>query len=50
MKKVLNVVLKISAGLAPMALVLATMTANSTCYFYTYQPKVPKKLMKDEND
>lgn len=45
MKKFFNVIVKLSTGLAPMALMLATMTANSTCYFYTYQPDVPAKLI-----
>lgn len=51
MKKVLNVITKFSAVMAPMALMLATMTANSTCFFYSYQPEVPQKLIKKtEND
>lgn len=44
-------IIKLTSRLAPMALVLATLTANSTCFFYTYQPKVPQKLIKkSEND
>ncbi|MBE5938506.1 MAG: cyclic lactone autoinducer peptide [Lachnospiraceae bacterium] len=33
-------------GLATLALVLATVTANSTCFFYSYQPKIPEKLIR----
>lgn len=44
MKKIMSFVMKASAGLAPMALALATLTANSTCICFTYQPDVPAKL------
>jgi len=37
---------KSSMGLAALALVLATVTANSTCFFYSYQPKIPEKLIR----
>lgn len=37
---------KTSKFAAPLALALAIMTANSTCYFFTYQPDVPKSLDK----
>ncbi len=31
---------------APFALAMAILTANSTCYFFTYQPDTPKCLDK----
>lgn len=37
---------KISKYAAPFALALAIMTANSTCFFFTCQPDVPKSLDK----
>ena len=33
--------------LAPLAMALAVVTVNSTCFFYTYQPEVPEKLKHD---
>lgn len=50
MKKFAEKIVKLSAKLAPLALVLATVTANSTCYFFSYQPDVPKKLMNQNED
>lgn len=43
-----SILVKASGLIAPLALKLATVTANSTCYFYSYQPKVPKKLKKND--
>lgn len=44
--KILNLINKTSKFVAPLALALAIMTANSTCYCFTYQPDVPKSLDK----
>lgn len=38
---------KAAGVVAPLALALAVMTANATCYFFTYQPEVPKSLKKE---
>lgn len=38
--------LKLSSVVAPLALALAVSTANSTCWYYTYQPKAPAGLSK----
>lgn len=42
-----KIVLKFSGMLAPLAMALAVVTVNSTCFFYTYQPEVPAKLKHD---
>lgn len=44
--KLSNLINKTSKFMAPFALALAIMTANSTCYFFSYQPDVPKSLNK----
>lgn len=44
--KLFNLISKTSRLVAPFALALAIMTANSTCYFFSYQPDVPKSLDK----
>lgn len=44
MKSILKCFTKFSAHFAPLALVVATVTANSTCFFFSYQPEVPAKL------
>lgn len=44
--KLSHLINKTSKFAAPFALALAIMTANSTCYFFTYQPDVPKSLDK----
>lgn len=50
MKKFAEKIVKLSAKLAPFALVLATVTANSTCFWFSHQPDVPKKLMNQNED
>lgn len=47
MKKCKKLLLKCSRMLAPLAMALAVVTVNSTCFFYTYQPEVPEKLKHD---
>lgn len=42
----LSIIYKAGKITAPLALALAIMTANSTCYFFSYQPDVPKSLDK----
>jgi cyclic lactone autoinducer peptide len=44
--KIANMINKSSKIIAPFALALAIMTANSTCFFFSYQPDVPKSLDK----
>lgn len=44
--KILSLINKTSKFVAPLALTLAIMTANSTCYCFTHQPDVPKSLDK----
>lgn len=42
----LSIISKAGKITAPLALALAIMTANSTCYFFSYQPDVPQGLEK----
>lgn len=42
------ILVKISSIIAPIVLQLATLTANSTCFFYSYQPKVPDLIKKND--
>lgn len=42
----LSIISKAGKITAPLALALAIMTANSTCYFFTHQPDVPRSLDK----
>lgn len=42
--RVKTVFTKLSKIVAPLALTLAVMTANSTCFFLSYQPEEPKCL------
>ena len=44
--KLIFFITKASEIVAPLALALAVMTANSTCFFFTYQPEVPNSLQK----
>ena len=44
--KILSLINEASKFVAPLALSLAIMTANSTCYCFTYQPDMPKSLDK----
>lgn len=47
MKKAIgNFLCKHGTGLAALALLLATVTANSTCYYMSYQPDEPATLSK----
>lgn len=40
-----NIILaKATKNVAPLALALAVLTANATCYFFTFQPDVPNEL------
>lgn len=43
-KKIMSILAKSGKFAAPIALALAILTANSTCYFFSYQPDVPKSL------
>lgn len=45
-EKFLSIISKAGKFVAPFALALAVMTANSTCFFFTCQPDVPKSLDK----
>lgn len=44
--KIKNFACKYGAMVSALALVLATVTANSTCYYFSYQPDEPAGLMK----
>lgn len=44
MKKSFYIVSKILSFSAPLVLALAILTANSACYYFTYQPEVPRSL------
>lgn len=44
--KVFKIINRAGEIVAPLAMVMAIMTANSTCYFFTCQPDVPKSLDK----
>lgn len=44
MKKIKNTLLWMTAFLAPLALELAYMTADSVCFFLSYQPDEPPCL------
>lgn len=47
MKKIINFVLrKCSIVTAPLALALAIMTMNSTCWLFSCQPDVPDSMSK----
>lgn len=45
-KKTTDIILKLSKKVAPFAMALAVLTANSTCYFFSYQPDVPETLKR----
>lgn len=44
--KFLNVLIQLGKIVAPLAMAMAIFTANSTCYFFSYQPDTPKSLDK----
>ena len=44
--KLFKIVNRAGEIVAPLALAMAIMTANSTCYFFSYQPDLPKSLDK----
>ena len=46
MKKPYKLIQRLFTVTASLALVIATMTANSTCYCFSYQPDVPDGLRK----
>ena len=46
MKNFKEFIAKHTAVIAPLALAIAIMTANSTCYIFSYQPTPPKSLSK----
>lgn len=48
MTKVKTVFVRISKIMAPVALALAVLTVNSTCFCYSYQPDVPQSLKKHD--
>lgn len=45
-KRTKNLLLVLSAIVAPLALEVAYVTANSTCFFLSYQPDEPKCLQE----
>lgn len=44
MKKITVILSKMMKFSAPLALALAILSANSACYYFTYQPEVPSSL------
>lgn len=48
MKRIKNFIRVFGGSLAAFALVVGTLSANSACILYFYQPKVPAKLSKTE--
>ena len=44
MKKISFILSKVMKFSAPLALALAILTANSACYYFSYQPDVPRSL------
>lgn len=48
-KKILPVAIKLSGSMMALALVITTLSQNTTCLALYYQPKVPKSLL-DTND
>lgn len=44
MKFVKSTFVQLSAVVAPLALALAVLTANSTCFFLSYQPDEPDNM------
>ena len=47
MKKIASkIIIKTSKYITPLVMALAIMTVNSTCYFFTHQPDIPRSLDK----
>lgn len=46
MKKLGTLLARWSKVIAPMALVVATLTSNATCVFFSHQPDVPPAMEK----
>lgn len=46
MKEFKSIMRRVVGAIAPMALALAVYTANSTCLFFSYQPKEPAALQR----
>jgi len=44
--RIKRIACKYGAVVSALALVLATVTANSTCYYFSHQPDEPEGLMK----
>lgn len=44
MKFVKSAFVQLSAVVAPLALAIAVLTANSTCFFLSYQPDEPANM------
>ena len=45
-RKLTTMARRLSSIAAPLALALAVVTANSTCWWFTYQPDVPDTMKK----
>jgi cyclic lactone autoinducer peptide len=50
MKTIKSYIIQMSKIVAPLALALAVLTANSTCICFTNQPKEPDSLRKYKID
>ena len=46
MKKINKIVLKFGSSVATLALAIGVSSISSACYFWFYQPKMPKAIEK----
>ena len=49
-KKICSFITRFGGTLAGWALVVATMTANSTCFWLSYQPEEPEEVKMLKKD
>lgn len=49
-KKICSFITRFGATMAALALVVATMTANSTCFWLSYQPEEPEEVKMLKKD
>lgn len=41
-----NLKLKLLSSISTLAILFSVVAANSTCFFYTYQPKEPEEIKR----
>lgn len=49
-KKICSFVTRFGSTMAALAFVVATMTANSTCFWLSYQPEEPEEVKMLKKD